>query len=550
MNKKSKNYIDNYSNYISEGIKFANNSYFNKAEICFLKAIDCNKKKYEAYINLSNVYYVQKKTYDSYNILLEYLSHNKFNENIANQAAKILFNIKIKKDLLKLFKITNLKSPNYFIEKKYLYYVQGKYYEYEENHNLAIGSYLKSIKCDKYFFKSYHKLFDLYESTNRLEKLENLINDGSKIFYKIYNINIIKLYKSILLSRNNNFQNSQSTLHENNLSAFFAEDKNILLKIYGLQTRNFEKLGHYKEAFQANDKKNYIIKNLNENNKYEKNNILMTISKYKNFYNKDNVDFINNNLSYQKDSKLCFLVGFPRSGTTLLDTILRTHSKIKVVEEKPFLLDLRHEFFKSNNNDLTSILNINQKQKDYIRNNYYKKIISSKEDEAKIIIDKFPLSMIELGFIKCIFPSAKIIVALRHPCDVVTSCFFSSFKMNDAMVNFLTLDDTINFYNEVLNLFDFYNKHLELDQILIKYENIVNDFPNQVMLLLKFLGLNYEKKLEKFYITAKKREKISTPSYNQVINPLYASSIGRWSNYEKVRKSKSKLRKWINKFNY
>ncbi len=550
MNKKRRNYIDNYSKYISDGIEFANNSHFNKAETFFLKAIDCDKKRFEAYINLSNIYYIQKKIYKSYTILLEYLSKNKFNEKIANHAAKILFNVKIKKGLLKLFKVTNLKSSDFFFEKKYLYYVQGKYFEYEEKHKLAIGSYLKSIQCDKYYFKSYYKLLNLYEITNRLDELENLINDGSKIFYKLYDSNILKVYKSILLSRNNYFKNSQSILIDNKLSVFFNEQPNILLKIYGLQSRNFEKLGQYKKAFEANEKKNFTIKNLKENKKYEKNNILTTISKYKNFYNKKNVDLIINNLSYQSDSNLCFLVGFPRSGTTLLDTILRTHSKIKVIEEKPYLLDLRHEFFKMNNNNLTSILNINQKQKDYIRNNYYKKIINSKQDEQKIIVDKFPLSIIELGFIKCIFPSAKIIVALRHPCDVTTSCFFSSFKMNDAMINFLTLDDTINFYNEVLNLFDFYNNHLELDQILIKYENIVSDFTNQVILVLKFLGLNYENKLERFYVTAKKREKISTPSYNQVINPLYTSSIGRWSNYEKIRKSKTKLNKWIDKFNY
>ena len=63
----------------------------------------------------------------------------------------------------------------------------------------------------------------------------------------------------------------------------------------------------------------------------------------------------------------------------------------------------------------------------------------------KIIIDKLPLSIIELGFIKIIFPNSKIILAMRHPCDVITSCFFTSFKINDSMINFLKLKTLLIF---------------------------------------------------------------------------------------------------------
>ena len=195
-------------------------------------------------------------------------------------------------------------------------------------------------------------------------------------------------------------------------------------------------------------------------------------------------------------------------------------------------------------------MKITESEKDYIRENYLKKIILNKQDEKKIIIDKLPLSIIELGFIKIIFPNSKIILAMRHPCDVITSCFFTSFKINDSMINFLTIDDTIDFYNSVFSLFEIYEKELNFEYIITKYENIVNNFKYEIMSLLKFLGLEYETKLEKFYLTALNRSKISTPSYNQVINPLYQSSIGRWKNYEKISKYKTKLNKWILKYGY
>ena len=139
---------------------------------------------------------------------------------------------------------------------------------------------------------------------------------------------------------------------------------------------------------------------------------------------------------------------------------------------------------------------------------------------------------------------------MRHPCDVVTSCFFSLFKINDAMVNFLKWDDTIYFYNKVFDLFNFYEEELNIDYRMIKYENIVNDFKKHINLLLDYLDLKYERKIEKFFITAKNRNKISTPSYSQVINPLYKSSIGRWKNYDSAIKSQKDLKRWIKKFNY
>ena len=113
------------------------------------------------------------------------------------------------------------------------------------------------------------------------------------------------------------------------------------------------------------------------------------------------------------------------------------------------------------------------------------------------------------------------------------------------MINFLDWNDTITFYNEVLDLFDNYTKEFEINYIEVKYENIVKDFKKEVNKILMFLNLDYESKLENFFITAKKRSKISTPSYNQVINPLYQSSIGRWKNYKNIKGIKFKLDRWI-----
>ena len=178
------------------------------------------------------------------------------------------------------------------------------------------------------------------------------------------------------------------------------------------------------------------------------------------------------------------------------------------------------------------------------------KHVMTNMEGKKIVIDKFPLLITEIGFINCIFPNAKIIFAVRHPCDVVISCFFTSFKINEAMIKFLDWQNTIDFYNKVLDLFVFYENELELKYKIIKYEDVVKNFKYQITKLVEFLDLKYEKNLEKFYETAKNRFQIFTPSYTQVVNPLYTSSINRWKNYDQSKFLSTSLSKWIEKFNY
>ncbi len=540
---------DNYEALINDGIKNASIGKLDKAKSSFLNAIELNNKNNQAYINLSNIYILQNEFNKSIILLLNYLE-NIFDGDIANQAAKICFKFKLRKDFNKLIKITKLTNNFINKEKKYLFFINAQFYEVEQNFNEAKQSYKNSILCDISYFDAYINLLNLYERTNDILNLKLLIQSAFKNFKDKKKKNILNFFDSLRLNREHKFKESTNLILRSNLETAFKNNKIFQIRLLNLESKNNEKLKKYHEAFNKIEKRNSILLNLKANKKYNKVNILDTIDKYKQFFIKKNLNEMIINNDYNKDKNLIFLVGFPRSGTTLLDTILRSHSKIKVLEEKPILLNLRHEFFKNKNNNLTNLLKINESEKNYIRQNYLKKIFSNKLEEKKIIIDKLPLSIIELGFIKIIFPNSKIILAMRHPCDVITSCFFTYFKINDSMLNFLQIDDTIDFYNSVFSLFEIYEKEFNFECSIVKYENIVNNFKYEITRLLKFLGLEYESKLEKFHLTALNRPKISTPSYNQVINPLYKSSIGRWKNYEKISKHKFKLNKWISKYGY
>lgn len=546
--KQSNNYIKNQYEYlINQAFLHIKQSNYRNAENFFKKAIKILDTKNVAYINLSNIYVAENKVKQATNILFKYLTRFAFDEDIANHLGKICFNYNLDNNLLKLVNLSYL-SKNYSECKSFLIYLLGKLYEKKNKTKHAINYFKKSLNFNKKNTEAYLNLLNLLESTNELDDLNFYINLSLKNSINIKQTNKTIYFKALLLFRNKKYEKALKLITEKNLIEKLSKNIDYLIKTNLLISKIYEKTYNFNEAFIKIQIANNLIKNNNYNRKYDNDNILTNIKKYKKFFIKKNFQNIIDRLEYKDYTNIVFLVGFPRSGTTLLDSILRSHSKINVLEEKPYLLNLRHSFFKSKNNKLESLLDISQDEKDEIRKIYLKEINYKKNNG--VYVDKLPLSIIEIGFIKIIFPESKIILSLRHPCDVVISCFFTSFKINEAMYNFLDLKQTISLYNEVFDLFFNYEKEFNLNYHKIKYEDLIYDFKNQLIDLLKYLDLKYEKKLETFYKTAKKRERISTPSYSQVINPLYTSSIGRWRNYIEQTNIDKALHNWIVKFNY
>ena len=176
--------------------------------------------------------------------------------------------------------------------------------------------------------------------------------------------------------------------------------------------------------------------------------------------------------------------------------------------------------------------------------------IVNEDIHNKIIIDKLPLNLIEIGFIKRVFPQSKFILMLRHPCDTVLSCFMSDFKINEGMASFYNLEDATILYNEVFSLWHQYLEVYDLAYHIVKYEEVVLNFDNTIKKTINFLNVEWEEDVKNFDATALARKKINNPSYNQVVQPLYEKSINRWKKYDEIKKNYSSLEHWIKKYNY
>ena len=245
-----------------------------------------------------------------------------------------------------------------------------------------------------------------------------------------------------------------------------------------------------------------------------------------------------------------FLIGFPRSGTTLLDNILSSHSRIDVVEEQPMLA--RALSVVKNPQELTSI-----EQMDEITFTSACKIYLEELEkhvpqlDQSTVIDKLPLNILELPVIKQLFPNAKFIFAVRHPLDCILSCWMQTFKLNPAMANMLDLSQIVDFYCMTMECFQLSKKRYQLDVHRVRYEDLVVDFKSEVSSVLSFLSLSWEDKLLNYQRTAQTRKKIFTPSYSQVIKPIYKSASYRWTHYESCLEDfKPLVQPWIDEYGY
>jgi len=242
-----------------------------------------------------------------------------------------------------------------------------------------------------------------------------------------------------------------------------------------------------------------------------------------------------------------FLVGFPRSGTTLLDTILMGHRNTAVLEEQPPLNLVSDEI-----GGMPRIPELRATDVNHFRARYFEevdKIVQRRSND--LVIDKSPLFLHKVPLIVRLFPNARFILVLRHPCDVVLSCFMSNFKLNAAMSNFLSIRDAAEFYDLTFRHWERSARLFHPRVHTIVYERLINDVEAEVRPLFDFLQLDWEPDALDHQRTAKARGLITTASYSQVTEPIYRRAAGRWERYRAyLEPALPVLQPWITKLGY
>jgi Tfp pilus assembly protein PilF len=232
-----------------------------------------------------------------------------------------------------------------------------------------------------------------------------------------------------------------------------------------------------------------------------------------------------------------FILGFPRSGTTLVEQTLSAHPKIAAGDELPLI----HEITAIMPRMLASPLGYPEALAelwmgdqrdglDTLRDHYLQKLrqMGVLRPGATRFTDKMPLNETHLGLIALLFPEAPLIHVLRHPLDIMVSAFSNAFTHGFNCAAELATAAT--HYVRVMDLVQHYRGEMTLRYLPVRYEDIVADQEASVRSMLGFIGERFNKACLTFH---ENRRYARTASYAQVTEPLYDRSVGRWKHYRR-----------------
>ena len=442
-----------------------------EAIAAYKKSLSINKNFSEAYNNLANV---QKKNENFDEALLNYKNAIKTKENNLEayyNLANLYKSLKKYGDSIKNYQKVIKLNPNFsdpYNNIGTIYSILGKF-------NDAKEFYLKSINVNKYFAEAYKnyvqlsKIDERDEVFNNLKKIvkdENLDEKQKEVFF----YSISKVYFDI---GNNDlafkYLNSANKLKLQNLDYSFNKDK-----------KEFKKIREY-----------FLNKEILNLKKFEENQV-----------------------------KPIFILGMPRSGTSLIEQIVSNHSEVYGAGELDLLpVSVKNSNWKHSNDFENTIKKIRKEYLDKLS------LISKKN----YITDKLPGNFKRIGFILSAFPECKIIHLERNPMAICWSNYKSNFN-STGMGFTLNQEHTAEYYILYKDLMKFWNERYSERIININYERLVENFEEEIKKLFLKLNLNWEKQLYDFH---KNERPVETASFLQVRSKVYQKSSEQWKSYEK-----------------
>ena len=291
-----------------------------------------------------------------------------------------------------------------------------------------------------------------------------------------------------------------------------------------------EKEGEYEEAFSHLEKGNEIKK---INNRYSINGMKDEIQSQiqicdSNFFSSHGEGGLNKN-------DPIFILGLPRSGSTLIEQILASHSQIDGTLELPNILSMAHSLRGhdklANQGKYPSVLkSLTKDQRKEMGLEYIKDTFMHR-DKAPRFTDKMPNNFRHIGLIHLILPNAKIIDARRYPLD----CCFSIYKQLFAQGQEFSygLEEIGSYYRNYIDLMDHWNRVLPGKILKVNNEDIINDLEGQVKRIIDYLELPFEEECISFYNT---KRSVRTASSEQVRKPINKDGLERWKPYSKKLK--------------
>ncbi len=247
-----------------------------------------------------------------------------------------------------------------------------------------------------------------------------------------------------------------------------------------------------------------------------------------------------------------FVVAFPRSGTTLLEQTLDAHPLLKAMDEQPLVQNALDDLIALGATYPEKLAGLTPAQLATVRARYFERAAARVRRAAgQRLIDKNPLNLLRLPVIRRVFPNARIVLAIRHPCDVVLSCFMQHFRAPEFALLCADLNTLAQGY---ARSFDFWYRQVEMLKpvvLEVRYEEFVARFEDGVRELAGFLELPWHDAMLAPAEHARARGFISTPSYSQVVQAVNRNAVDRWRAYEReLAPAVATLRPYLQRWSY
>ena len=307
-------------------------------------------------------------------------------------------------------------------------------------------------------------------------------------------------------------------------------------QMYFALGKAYEAKKDFDNSFKNYYKGNKVKKNLI---KYSSDDTTQNTKRILKFFNKENIVSLSKSSISDKDP--IFVLGMPRSGSTLIDQIISSHSKVDGTQELPNIIKIAAELNTIKQDSYPEVLKklddlqLTKFGKDYISETKWARGV------APFFIDKMPNNFIHIGLIKTILPNAKIIDTRRDPMDTCFSCFKQFFARGQLFT--YSLEDLGNYYSDYIRAMNHWHSVYGKDIFTVHYDNVINETEETIRELIDYCDLSFEKECLEFY---KSSRPVKTPSAEQVRQPIYKSGLNYWKNYEKHLKPLKKIIDEIN----
>ena len=396
----------------------------------------------------------------------------------------------------------------------------GSLYGWLNRNNDAIKCHQKAIEINPKSAGAYYNLSNVYLALGRFEEAIKNLRESVKINPKLY-IAHRNLSRVLKYTQDEEHFDELKNIYKN----IKKDEDDYKTNICFALGKAYEDIKDFDESFKFYNKANSSWRKII---KYSIESEIGKFSETKSTFDKNLFDKFSN-VGYQNYSPI-FIVGMPRSGTTLIEQILSSHEKVFGADEVDFIPELIRERFGKANQNLffQGVMKFNKSEFKVIGEKYHNKM-NERSNNYKIATDKLPINFMSIGFIKLILPNAKIVHCQRNPKDNILSIYKNHFP--GGRINYgYNLSELVDYYNLYSDLMKYWNKILPNFIYNINYEKLTSNPETQIRDLLSFCKLDWQDDCLNFH---NNKRPIKTASDTQARNKIYKTSINSWKNYEK-----------------